>query len=332
MIRYDRILLSLGAEYMKQKLALSVLGGIGAALGGLALAGHYFYKTAVSNNEKDFLEVVNYEQISPDDPWVEEKRWYNHVEREITEITSTDGLRIGGIYIPAAKPTNKVALIAHGYNGSLRDMAPFAKLFHDLEFNILVADARGHGTSDGNYIGFGWHERMDYLQWINQVIDKYGENCEIVLFGISMGGTTVLNVSGEVLPEQVKAIVEDCGFSSVEEEITYQLKTMYKLPKFPLVQITSWITKLKAGYWFEEASSLEQVKKNQTPTLFIHGEDDDFVPTSMVYDLYEANASPKELYIVPGAKHAYAYVMNKGKYRHVVSTFLKKNLSPSTQI
>lgn len=140
-------------------------------------------------------------------------------------------------------------------------MAPFAKLFHDLEFNILVADARGHGTSEGNYIGFGWHERMDYIQWINQVIEKYGKNCEIVLFGISMGGATVLNVSGEGLPKQVKAIIEDCGFSSVEEEITYQLKTMYKLPKFPLVQITSLITKLKAGYWFEEASSLEQVKK-----------------------------------------------------------------------
>lgn len=317
---------------MKQKIVLSILGGVGAALGSLALAGHYFYKTAVANTEKDFLEVINYDDISSDDPWAEEKKWYAHTEHEPTEITSIDGLKINGIYIPAPKPSKKVALIAHGYSGSLKDMAPFAKLFHDLEFNILVADARGHGTSDGNYIGFGWHERMDYIQWINQVIEKYGKNCEIVLFGISMGGATVLNVSGEGLPKQVKAIIEDCGFSSVEEEITYQLKTMYKLPKFPLVQITSLITKLKAGYWFEEASSLEQVKKNQIPTLFIHGDADDFVPTSMVYDLYEANASEKELYIVPGAKHAYAYVTNKDKYQHTVSAFLKSYLSLETQL
>lgn len=312
---------------MKKKIAYSLIGGLGAVVGALTVAGHYFYKTAVSNNDKDFLEVVNYEEITPDDPWAAEKRWYNQAERELTEIISEDGLRIAGIYIPASTPSKKIALIAHGYNGSSRDMAPFAELFNQLGYNILVADARGHGTSDGNYIGFGWHERHDYLKWIDQMINRHGEDCEIVLFGISMGGATVLNVSGEQLPVQVKAIVEDCGFSSVEAEITHQLKAMYKLPKFPLVQITSLITKLKAGYWFEEASPLEQVRKNQIPTLFIHGGADDFVPTSMVYDLYEANASPKELYVVPEAKHAYAYVMDKETYRHKVSTFLNQYIS-----
>ncbi|MFC6464710.1 alpha/beta hydrolase [Marinilactibacillus sp. GCM10026970] len=308
---------------MKKKTIATVSGGLGAAVGALTLTGNYFYKTAVANTKKSFIEEFDHATIHPDDPWAAEKQWYNDVEHEVTHIVSEDGLTISGVYIPAAKPSDKVALIAHGYSGSLKDMAPFAKLFYDLGFNILVSDARGHGSSEGNYIGFGWHERNDYLRWINQMIQRHGEQSEIILYGISMGGATVLNVSGEKLPEQVKAIVEDCGFSSVEEEVTHQLKDMYKLPKFPLVQMTSLITKIRAGYWFEEASSLEQVKKNQTPTLFIHGDADHFVPTWMVYKLYEANASPKELYIVPGAEHAYAYVTDKETYRSRVSHFLK---------
>lgn len=316
---------------MNKKTA-AILGGLGAAVGALAFTGNYFYKTAVANNKKPFIEAMDHESIHPDDPWAQEKKWYNEVEHELTSITSSDGLNISGVYIPASQKSNKVALIAHGYSGSLKDMAPFAKLFHDLGFNILVSDARGHGSSEGNYIGFGWHERTDYLLWINQMIERHGDASEIVLFGISMGGATVMNVSGEPLPEQVKAIVEDCGFSSVEEEITHQLKEMYNLPKFPLLQITSLITKFRAGYWFEEASSLEQIRKNQTPTLFIHGDADDFVPTWMVYNLYEANPSPKELYIVPGAEHAYAYVTNKEKYRHKVSTFLNEYVQLDNKI
>ncbi|WP_208560730.1 alpha/beta hydrolase [Marinilactibacillus kalidii] len=307
---------------MNKRIAATVLGGLGATIGALAVTGNYFYKTAVANTKKPFIEEFDHVAIHPDDPWADEKIWYNEAEREVTTILSDDGLSISGIYIPAAKPSKKVALIAHGYSGSSKDMAPFAKLFHDLDFNILVSDARGHGDSEGNYIGFGWHERNDYLRWIDQMIERHGEEAEIVLFGISMGGATVLNVSGEQLPPQVKAIVEDCGFSSVEEEITHQLKDMYKLPKFPLVQVTSLVTKIRAGYWFEEASSLEQVKKNQTPTLFIHGDADHFVPTWMVHELYEANASAKELYVVPGAEHAYAYVTDKETYRHRVSGFL----------
>lgn len=316
---------------MNKKTA-TILGGLGAAVSALTFTGNYFYKTAVANNKKPFIEAFDHESIHPDDPWANEKKWYKEVDHEVTSITSSDGLNISGVYIPASQKSNKVALIAHGYSGSLKDMAPFAKLFHDLGFNILVSDARGHGTSEGNYIGFGWHERNDYIQWINQMIERHGNDSEIVLFGISMGGATVMNVSGEPLPKQVKAIVEDCGFSSVEEEITHQLKEMYSLPKFPLLQITSLITKVRAGYWFEEASSLEQIRKNQTPILFIHGDVDDFVPTRMVYDLYKANPSPKELYIVPGAAHAFAYVTDKEKYRHKVSTFLNKFVSLDKQL
>jgi hypothetical protein len=206
-------------------------------------------------------------------------------------------------------------------------MALFAKLFYDLGFTIVLPDARGHGDSEGDYIGFGWPERHDYLAWIDSIIKRYGDDTELVLFGVSMGGATVLNVSGEDLPKQVKAIVEDCGYSSVEKELSYQLKNLYKLPSYPFIPMTSLLTKYKAGYSFTEASPLDQVKKSTTPTLFIHGDQDSFVPTDMAYELYQAAASDKVLYIVPGAEHAYSYVTDKEEYRRQVRRFLARYLT-----
>jgi hypothetical protein len=310
---------------MKKKRTISILGGLSLFASAVAYVGHYFYAKAVAVNRKDFIQIeeeYNMQDIFPDDPWAEEKKWYQEVTHESMTIHSSDQLRLSSLFIPAEKDVKKVAIIAHGYNGSNRDMAPWAKLFYDLGFHLLIPDARGHGESEGNYIGFGWHERKDYLIWINKIIDRFGPDTEIILYGLSMGGATVMNVSGETLPSNVKAIIEDCGYSSVTKELAHQMKRLYKLPQYPLLPLVSFVTKMRAGYWFKEANPQRQVKNSQTPILFIHGEADDFVPTHMVYDVYEAATCPKDLYIVPEASHAYSYVQNKEEYRRRIKQFL----------
>lgn len=311
---------------MKKKTKWGLLGALGVTASALAYASTYFYKTAVGINKKEFVDEYSMEEIYPDDPWEAEKTWYQAADREIVTIQSTDNLLLSGSFIPTKEPSKKIAIIAHGYNGSSKDMAPWAKLFFDLGFNLLIPDARGHGDSDGDYIGFGWHERKDYLIWIEKLIEKFGPETEIVLYGLSMGGATVMNVSGEELPTNVKAIVEDCGYSSVAKELGHQMKSMYKLPQYPLLPLVSFVTKIKAGYWLEEANPKKQVQKSQTPILFIHGDEDDFVPTRMVYEVYHAANAPKELYIVPGAAHAYGYVTDKEEYRFRIKRFLEKHM------
>ena len=306
------------------KIALSALGATSAAL---LYSSIHFYKQAVKN--KRSTAPLDYDLINvvPNDPWEEEKLWFQKVERDTLTIQSQDELTLKAMLVEHEQVNKKVAILAHGYSGTSKEMAPFAKLFYDLGFTIVLPDARGHGDSEGDYIGFGWPERHDYLAWIDSLINRYGQDTEIVLFGISMGGATVLNVSGEALPDQVKAIVEDCGYSSVEKELSYQLKNLYKLPSYPFIPMTSLLTKFKAGYSFTEASPVDQVKKSSTPTLFIHGDKDSFVPTDMAYELYQAAASDKVLYIVPGAEHAYSYVTDKDEYRRQVTRFLSRYLT-----
>ena len=300
--------------------------------GTLIISSLYFYNLAIARGPKEFLSrspdlqrgtsgenSISLERTFSPTTWLDSQnpaRW---------EIQSDDGLKLVGLFIPASTPTNRTVICAHGYTSQSRHMAQFARFFHEkLGFNVLLPTL-GHGKAR-HYIGFGWHERKDYLLWIQRITEEVGEDSQIVLFGISMGGATVMMVSGEDLPPQVKAIIEDCGYTSVDAQLSYQLSRMYHLPSFPLLNTTSLVTKLKAGYSFSEASALEQIKKNKLPILFIHGAEDWFVPVSMVYELYEACPSEKELYIVEGAGHGAAYGQNPEEYERRVADFLKKYL------
>ncbi len=252
-----------------------------------------------------------------------DERWLLDKPFEKAEMKSYDGLTLRAHYLPARTPTCKTVILAHGYTSrGLPDMGMFAEVYHDdLNFNVLLPDDRGHGESEGSYIGMGWHDRLDFVKWIYWVIQKVGEDAEIVLHGISMGGATVLMTSGERLPDQVKCIISDCAYTSIKDILVFQIKQMYKLPPFPMIPLTSLVCKLRAGYFFGEGSAIKQLCKNTRPVLFIHGAVDDFVPTAMVHPLYDACQAPKEKVLIERAGHGMALATDKAGYTQAVRSF-----------
>ncbi|MEK4510750.1 MULTISPECIES: alpha/beta hydrolase [Paenibacillus] len=288
-------------------------------------ASFYFYHVAIASADKAFLDG-NPDLAAGSDvgqPLEDTSAWWTEQAFEDWSITSGDGLQLHAYYLEAKQPTDRTVILAHGYSGLPEQMSGYTKMYRDvLGYNVLLPDARGHGKSEGNYIGFGWPERKDYVKWINKVIEHTGNDSQIVLHGVSMGGATVMMTSGENLPPNVKAIVEDCGYTSVTDELSYQLKRMYHLPSFPIVQLTSLLTKIRAGYTFNEASALDQIKKSKTPILFIHGDSDLFVPSEMVYTLYENGPTDKKLFVVPGAGHGKARRVDPVGYDREVTQFI----------
>lgn len=295
---------------------------IALVLGGASI---YFYNVGIRRSKKDFLEE-DPTLVKIDHPWEQEEEWLNSQPLETLHIKSDDGLPLTGYYVPAAEPSDRTVILVHGYSSQGREMGAFAKLYHEMGLHVLMPDNRGHGASGGDYIGFGWPDRRDILQWIQVVLARSGSQTKVVLHGVSMGGATVLMTSGEKLPEQVKCIVSDCAYTSVKDILTYQLKQMYKLPPFPLLPVTSLVCKLRAGYFFGEGSALRQVAKTNLPILFIHGDRDAFVPFEMVHRLAAAASGDKELYVVPGAVHANSYFMDKNRYRERIRAFVKRYL------
>ena len=219
----------------------------------------------------------------------------------------------------------KTAVIVHGYTDNAIRMFMIGYLYnHDLQFNTLLPDLQHQGESGGPAIQMGWKDRLDVMQWMHVANHIYGDSTQMVVHGISMGGATTMMVAGEEQPKFVRCFVEDCGYTSVWDEFSHELKSSFHLPKFPLMYTTSWLCEQKYGWNFKEASSLKQVEKAKLPMFFIHGDKDTYVPTWMVYPLYEAKSDPKELWIVPGATHAVSYKENKTEYTNRVKNFVDK--------
>ena len=165
--------------------------------------------------------------------------------------------------------------------------------------NVLLPDLHGHGKSEGKAIQMGWNDRKDIEQWIpiaEQMFRDSHHPSRIVLHGVSMGAATTMNVSGDKgIPSYVKAYIEDCGYTSVRDEFADQLKAQFGIPEFPLLPITSQLCQMKYGWNFYEASSLRQIAHCYRPMLFIHGDNDTYVPSWMVHPLYNPRnfGSPK---------------------------------------
>lgn len=289
------------------------------------IAGNYFYNLALNpQSDKSAVLEAPHNLIDANSNEAKEKedreKWFNSHYEETT-IQSFDQLKLHAYSLKNDNDTNKWVLIFHGYSSDGLQMSKYAKHFYDMGYNVLIPDARGHGKSAGDYIGMGWHDRLDVVSWIDNTV-QLQQDAEIVLFGVSMGGATVMMASGEKLPSNVKAIIEDCGYASVWGEFSYQLKAIFHLPAFPIMYFASAVTKIKAGYTLGEADTVKQVAKSQTPMLFIHGSNDTFVPSSMLNEVYEAANVPKEKLLVEGAGHGNAESVAGTKYWETIQSFL----------
>lgn len=239
-------------------------------------------------------------------------------------LRSRDGITLSGLWIPNPG-AGRIAFICHGYGDNrFESVARTALHFFDAGFHVFLPWARAHGESGGRYIGMGWPERRDCRNWLEELAAKEPES-PILLFGVSMGGATVMMLSGEKLPEQVKGIIEDCGYSSVWEEFSLQLKNLFGLPAFPFLPAASLFCKIFCGFWLSEPSAVKQLKKNRLPILFIHGEADSFVPYAMMDTVYGACPVREKIKLsVPGAGHAMSCRIQPELYWHVIFRFLEK--------
>lgn len=170
----------------------------------------------------------------------------------------------------------------------------------------------------------GWHDRLDIIDWINYLIKK-DPHAKIIIFGVSMGAATTMMTTGENLPSNVKLAIADCGYTSAWEQFGYNLKQVFHLPKFPVLYLASRACKKHANYKIQEASSIEQVKKSKTPTLFIHGSSDTFVPYKMLDEIYNSASCKKEKLVVEGAEHGVSANVNPELYWSTIDKFINKN-------
>lgn len=311
---------------------MGVLKNTMTCLGFLAAAGvgetAYFYRRTMKRGNAKVERTI---KMSGTDwsqyaPMMEKRKAFMMAQaHEDVYQTSFDGLRLHATYFPALEEyanKRKVAICFHGYTSQgMSDYIGLSDYYLKRGYAMLLPDARAHGESEGEYIGFGCLDRKDALVWINWVIQELGEDVGIVLHGTSMGGATVLMASGLELPGQVKGIVSDCAFTSPKEVFTHVLHSMYHLPAFPAIPGADILNRRLAGYGMDECNAKREVAKAKVPILFIHGTKDTFVPYHMCREIYDCCASPKKILEVEGAAHAESYYKDTESYERALDEF-----------
>lgn len=280
---------------------------------GFAWGGNYFTNYALKAPE-------NKGDISFGSP--QERQWFSDYAKDLY-ITSSDGLKLHAYLVEndTEFANGNFIMVFHGYKSNAAAMSNFAMQFYYMGYSILMPDARAHGKSEGEYIGMGWPERLDNLLWIDEII-KIDPNAKIGLFGISMGGATVINTAGEDLPKQVVVAVEDCGYSSAYDEFAHQMKQQFKIDSFPMLDISLMVARIKTGVNLTEGDCVSQAAKIKIPTLFIHGDQDSFVPFDMLDKLYNAANCKKEKLVIEGAGHGQSATTDPLLYWTTVEQFV----------
>ena len=255
----------------------------------------------------------------------ESEKWIDKTPHEDTYMISRDGICLHGMIFDNGSDNWIVAV--HGYDSELRGMADHAKRFHDAGYSVFMPDLRSFGTSGGTHTTMGHLEKNEVIDWINKLISERNAK-NIVLYGISMGAATVMLTSGEKLPDNVRAVVEDCGYSSVHEEFEYNMMHTVHLPPYPVLWICDLITRCKTGWsLLNDGNCISAVKRTQIPILFIHGSSDTFVPFTMQEKLYNACGHPeKQKLVIKGAGHAEDSEKDPELYWKTVFEFVKKHI------
>ena len=306
--------------------ALEFIGetGIYAGTGAILGAANYFYDFSM----KPVLHDSSADGDPSEQPYVRGRIWMNeHPLREDWYRMSEDRLRIHANFIPSPVPEgdHRYAICVHGYSDTSESVGQYAQVYRDkYGMNVLLPDLRGHGGSEGTYVGYGYYDRLDMIIWIDEILQR-DPQALIILHGISMGAATVMMTTGEKLPSNVKACIEDAGYSTAIDEFIEVYNNLEDKPPVPpeiLMPSLRAIGLFRAGYDLEKASPLDAVRRSKTPTLFIHGEADTFIPCSMMNTLFEAAVCEKMCMLVPGAAHVMSVVVDPEGYWNKVDSFL----------
>ncbi len=244
-------------------------------------------------------------------------------EKDLEEIhiRATDGEHLVAHWYPCMDP-QRIIIAMHGWRSTWsRDFGIIADFWHENNCHVLFVEQRGQNNSGGKYMCFGIKERYDCKDWVQWAVRHTAPELPIYLAGASMGASTVLMAAGLQLSSRVHGIMADCGFTSPHaiwgHVVRKNLHASYRIRKRAVERLCRRQIHMNPG----EYSTLEALKDNRLPVLFIHGANDHFVPVEMTYENYKSCSGPKHLLIVPEADHGMSYYCNREEYEKMSKEF-----------
>lgn len=274
------------------------------------------------------LTKEDQEKNKQSDNW--RKQYVDWADGQVMErctITSDRGDVLRGYYFPPDKPSDIIVIGSHGFHADHTvDPYTFIKHYHDRGWGFFCCDHVASGESSGDYVGFDFFESRDMLLWIDYLKSRFGSDIKLVLHGVSMGASTVLQLADKC-PDCVKLIISDCAYTGALDEFEHVVKSFGIRAAKPILWVFNKMNIRFAGFDLKETDVRNSVVNAKVPILFIHGEEDDFVPLKMAQELYKICGAPlKKIKTFKNASHAESLMKNEKEYLKTVDEFIDENL------
>ncbi len=259
-------------------------------------------------------------QIEVENGKLNEAEYWSWEKQEIV-IPSPFGYRLSATYFPLHGARRTVVLV-HGITYTRLGCIKYVPMFRQRGFNVLIFDLRYHGLSGGSHCTFGFYERHDLRAILDWALAQLPPGGLVGTMGESLGAAVCLQHAA--LDARPAFVIADCSFADLTDLLRLRLRRDVGLPAFPFLPLASLIARLQAGFWFGQVSPLREMPAVKMPVLFIHGQQDDYIPPQHSRRLYEAKQHGlRRLYLAPNAGHAESYWNNRTAYEETVDSFLR---------
>lgn len=299
---------------MKKKLAIT--GAVASTLTASTLTA----SIALANQ---FAKKMLYrEHLSKED----QGDWYEQLHAKKVKIQNHKNLYLQAYLIekPSAKRT---VVCLHAMMASAQSLIETVRYLESIfeNDNILMVDAHAHGLSDGYIRGFGYRDIFDLMYFNTYLLQKYGDDHRIVMYGQGMGANTILNASGMGKLKNVDCIISEGAYDDVYHYLTFKCQKEMKIPKYLAGRVIRKVIKDELKMDIKKMNTVELVKKNQIPTVYVHSKNDKDVPFQMVFPLYNHDASHKLLFPIK-EEHLYELKDKQDSYSLSLIEFINENI------
>lgn len=240
-------------------------------------------------------------------------------------LKTAEGINLSCWFVKAGNPARGTIVYLHGVSECKIVGLPMTKILHERGFNVFLYDSRRHGESGGQYCTYGFYEKHDvstiinYLEQRNDILlGKIG------LFGSSMGAAVAIQAAA--IDRRVRAVVAESGFATLRTVFDDYQKRMIKMPWHYLRNLVIKRSEHLAHFKASAVSPFEAVKDVHVPIFILHGTADDRIKYQYSEILYNNTDPPKELWLIPGAKHSDMAEVGGEEYTRRIVEFFEKNL------
>jgi uncharacterized protein len=242
---------------------------------------------------------------------------------EDVAVRASDGVSLRGWKVRPEHPNGDWVLLLHGRSHNRTVMLAHAEFLLTAGYGVVMMDARAHGESGGAMSTYGYLERYD-SRVIVDALESSDKPRHIFALGESMGAAVALQ-SAAVEP-RIEEVVAEGAFRNLRE-VTYDYaglqqsallgKTLFR----PAAMIADYEAEREGGFRLADISPEDSVASRKFRVLLICGMSDRKIPRRHGEAIFLAAASPKVLWLVPGAGHEQALVVAPAEFQRRVLAF-----------